>query len=273
MKTKIHAPLALLTALTFVLSSCASVSSLFATPTPTPTITSTPTPTFTPTPTASPTPIPEAYTESLHDGSTRFVDLKMGYALTFQPNWLVINLAIGDPVKVLQDAIRAHPSYYADSLQGYVQYVEESEGVDWRMVAVTGGNFGANITIDQETSNLPCETIGENIVEKWKAVDVSPRHKLTVRDYGVRKNHFGVSYFMMDRIFYSPPFEFLENPYSPPRILPGLTNYEQYVCFSTGQYSVGLSLGWGEVGKDEGDVDEILPMFVEIIDTIELLRP
>jgi hypothetical protein len=86
-----------------------------ATETPTPTSTFTPTATFTATPTLTPTqtptatPKPDAVTETLADGSTRFTDYVGGYSFILPKGWLVINFVTDDPEQALEDAKVANP--------------------------------------------------------------------------------------------------------------------------------------------------------------------
>ena len=86
--------------LAFTLAACGSLESLGPTPVPTasstPTSSSTPQPSATPTTSQSPSPTPSATPESFiqdhPDGSKSFIDRKVGYTITFPPDWVILEM-------------------------------------------------------------------------------------------------------------------------------------------------------------------------------------
>ena len=99
------------------LAACGSADSSalipFSTASPTPNSTSTLQPSATPTTTPSPSPAPSATPESLiqvyPDGSQSFVDLKVGYTITFPPGWTILEMTEGKNDEVFSAASEEFP--------------------------------------------------------------------------------------------------------------------------------------------------------------------
>lgn len=85
-----------------------------ATPSRTATVSPTASPSPSPTPTAASSPSPPseasgAYIRKRPDGSTTYVDLDLGYAATFPPAWVIIELTAEDVAEALKLAAEAYP--------------------------------------------------------------------------------------------------------------------------------------------------------------------
>lgn len=180
------------------------IGGIFATETPTPTSTFTPSPTATPsttptsTPTSTPTatPMPEAVTEKLADGSTRFTDFEGGYTFVLPEGWLVLNFVVDDPEQALDDAIKANPDKAAvlSGLQTAIAQNARMGAADFTPEHFTTTSapllFGM---LDTSTRSMP---LGDIVKANGDMLPQLLNAEVKVSD--VVANPFGIAYGVLD---------------------------------------------------------------------------
>ena len=154
--------------LALIVLSCSgvpSVSSLFATDTPTPTLTFTPSPTMTPSPTATPTltpsPSPTAaptgsQTEEQANGSTLFTDFDNSYQLTLPEGWIILPLSSQDLADILESVSEENPDF-KDAAQTL-------KGLDPNVIRVMAFNKDRKYNVNGFTTNLLLMAIDDKVM-------------------------------------------------------------------------------------------------------------
>lgn len=247
-KNNVFRSITIFVVLLSLLSISCGVSSLpfMATETPTPTSTFTPTATFTPspTPTLTPTqlptatPAPDAMTESLADGSTRFTDYVGGYSFVLPAGWLVINFVTDDPDQALADAKKANPdkATILNGLQTAVtqkarmgaadfvpdQYTQTSAPVMFNILDASTQSMSLQDILDANAQMIP-----QLLKAKVKKSDIIP-------------NPSGVSYGVLD-----VTLNLSANGSS-------ATIFEKMVIFKTDDYTVYVTMAALEQLKEGG---------------------
>jgi hypothetical protein len=159
-----------------------SVTGLFATATPTPTLTFTPTPTFTPSPTPTFTPSPTAtstplptgvLTEPLADGTNRFTDYDNKYSLVLSGDWIIIPIQKDELEALLNKLSQDNPNL-VDSAKAF----QDLDPKVIRVVALNGNTeyfasgYASNLNItaidDATLSALPLSFISGALEESFK---------------------------------------------------------------------------------------------------------
>lgn len=254
--------------LAFLLASCEMTDAIFATPTPTPTntptvtpsptITPSPTPTDTPTPvptnTATPTPLPETSVEQLADGSTMFTDIKAGYKFVLPKDWMVLNLAVDDPEKVLSDAIKANPDkeVYLQGLSTVIAQKGRMAAIDFNPDHFTDSAAPfLFVILDESSKSASLEDILE---ANGQVLPQILNGDVTV--VGIKENRSGVSYGVIDVVI-----NFSSGGIS-------VSVFEQLIIFQTPDYTVMLTFAAAN------QLEKVaLPDLAKVIDSIEILEP
>ncbi|MBN2501498.1 MAG: hypothetical protein JXB38_12015 [Anaerolineales bacterium] len=200
--------------------SCTSVTQIFATETPTPTntptrtptptstatatITLTPTPTKTPTPTATATPESEITIEENTDGSTRYIDHKYSFTLTFPEDWVVIPLS-GEDTEAL---IELGKGAYAESGVDIQEAIEAVDPNAFRLLAMDfnpehiDGEFTPNANLGIDDQQAISIDLFVSLYSKMLP-DLIPG--ISIENSEVLENAKGISY---GYIVYSLPADF-----------------------------------------------------------------
>ena len=159
-----------------------SLSNLFATATPTPTLTFTPTPSFTPSPTATFTPTPTATStplptgvliEPLTDGTNRFTDYDNQYTLILSGDWIYVPIQKDQLDAMLDELSKKNPNLVASA-----KAFQNMDPKAIRMMALNGNpdyyanGYVANINItvieDATLSVFPLSFISSALEESLK---------------------------------------------------------------------------------------------------------
>ena len=255
----------ILTVLSFLALACGAggpLMSLFATATPTftvtPSVTPSPTPTLTPTATLTPTPIPTGVQKTEQsDGSVLVTDYDAGYSFQISKDWLVLPATMEDLQKMadkvqatnpdMAKALRAMKFADADALRlmAMNQNKETQQGT-----ALT--NLNVVMQKDDLILAFPLDFFIDLNVEQIKSA--LPTAK--VLSSGVTKNANGVEIGYIE-------IELKVNSASGQSV----TAYEKMIVVKT-DTAINILTFAGPSSRKE----TVLPIFDEIIDTIELLK-
>lgn len=255
----------ILTVLSFLALACGAggpLMSLFATATPTstvtPSITPSPTPTLTPTATLTPTPVPTGVQKTEQsDGNVLVTDYDAGYSFQISKDWLVLPATMEDLQKMADKVEAANPDMakalramkFADAnalrLMAMNQNKETQQGT-----ALT--NLNVVMQQDDLVLAFPLDFFIDLNVEQIKSA--LPTAK--VLSSGVTKNANGVEIGYIE-------IELKVNSASGQSV----TAYEKMIVVKT-ETAVSILTFAAPLSRKE----TVLPIFDEIIDTIELLK-
>lgn len=231
-----------------------------ATETPTPTSTFTPTATFTPSPTSTLTPTqtltatppPDAITETLSDGSTKFTDYVGGYSFVLPKGWVVINFVTEDPEQALQNAKDANPDNAAllDGLRTAIAQKARMGAADFIPDQYTSKSAPVMFNIlDGSTAFMPLKDIVDANAQLLPQL-----LNATVKKSDIQANPSGVSYGVLD-----VTLDLSANGTS-------VSVFEKLVIFNTDDYTIYVTMAALDQVKEGGfqGVDAL-------IESIELL--
>lgn len=251
----------------FELIAPAPTPTLTLTPTPTPTPTNTPTPTITPsptptsTPTDTPTPTPEPPTSliELDDGSAEFIDNEHGYKLSFPQGWVLYELSKEDRQDITESALELSEDFTED-MQASVQDILNNSDDAVRVLAFNQNpdhskpGFISNINIvviaEPGYSRFSIETIFEQTVQILP--DVMPGINIFNHEIVENKNGVGIGVIAFS--------------------LEGTSGNFEGIVFIQGLFINSSGLGNITLTIHEDLEDEMIPIFYDILDTLELIE-
>jgi hypothetical protein len=245
-------------------SGASSVSSLFATDTPTPTLTFTPSPTLTPSPTSTPTltpsPSPTAApagskTEKQADGSTLFTDFDNGYQVALPEGWIILPFSSEDMAQILQSMSDKNPEFkeIADNFKNLDPDVIRVMALNLDPKYMQGGaspSFSV-IAIDNKVmSSMPLDFVMGALEESFKQQGGEGLSSSTLT------NANGVE---------MGGFEYVQNVPSP-------TGGNIQVRYKTIIFRAGDKMIMVQLGTPKQFAEEFLPIMDQIKDSVRLLE-
>jgi hypothetical protein len=239
--------------------SCAGAANLpnpFATATPTATLTFTPSPT--PSITPSPTPPPSGrIKEPQPDGTILFTDFDGGYRLSSPKGWRVVILDKEDVDQILE-SLGGEEEQLKDLLEQYVRNNEEAlRVVFFKLIPGASESFSTNVNIAAESNPfLMAMTAGE-IIDATQDSLPSIIPGIQIEESGTDTTAAGVEYgYLVTR--WSIKDELGRT----------LHLVQKYVIFHAAERVISMT-----ITAQEDIMDQVLPDFDGMLETVELIEP